>query len=178
MRFLALNFWLFPRSCRKNRLFFAKQQTFSRISLEVRDFFVPLPSRNIQERLAPWAVKDARVITQGIFYAHTSEVCQRPHYTNSGGHPVDISPRTEVLNVSRQGGLPLSLSIGENIPSKGTIYSQRGNNSFPVREQNRAGRIPVCETFKHYATVNIAVRRLCTDRAGQDAGHGETVPSC
>ena len=127
------------------------------------------------ERFAPGAVKDARVMTQGIFYAHTSEVCQRPHYTNSGGHPVDISPRTEVLNVSRQGGLPLSLSIGENIPSKGTIYSQHGKNSFPVRKQNRAGRIPVCETFKHYATVNIAVRGLCTDRAGQDAGHGETV---
>ena len=100
---------------------------FSRISLEVRDFFVPLPSRNNRERKAPRAVKDARVMTQGIFYAHTSETCQRSHYTNSGGHPVDISPWTEVSIVSRQGGLPLSLSIGENIPSRGTKYSQCGN---------------------------------------------------
>ena len=76
-------------------------------------------------------MKDARVMTQGIFYAHTSEVCKRPHYTNSGGHPVEIGPRTEVYYVSRQGGLPLSLSIREifpvreqNIPSVGTNHSQ------------------------------------------------------
>ena len=50
-----------------------------------------------QSCTAPRAVKDARVMTQGIFYAHTSEVCQRPHYTNSGGHPVDISPRTKSI---------------------------------------------------------------------------------
>lgn len=87
------------------------------ISWRFRDFCLPLPSRNNRERKAPRAVKDARVMTQGIFYAHTSEVCKRPHYTNSGGHPVDISPWTEVSIVSRQGGLPLSLSIGENIPS-------------------------------------------------------------
>ena len=29
-------------------------------------------------------------ITSGIIYAHTSETCQRSHYTNSGGHPVEL----------------------------------------------------------------------------------------
>ena len=72
-----------------------------------------MPSRNKVERFAPGAVKDARVMTQGIFYVHTSETCQRSHYTNSGGHPVEYKSSDEVYFVSRQGGLPLSLSIGE-----------------------------------------------------------------
>ena len=82
-----------PRACRQG-CYLEKSKLrdekwiFHRISLEVRDFFVPLPSLNKAERLAPGAVRDARVMTQGIFYAHTSETCQRSHYTNSGGHPV------------------------------------------------------------------------------------------
>lgn len=67
------------------------------ISWRFRDFFLPLPSRNIIERFAPGAVKDARVTTQGIFYAHTSETCQRSHQAIGGCTPVDISPRTKSM---------------------------------------------------------------------------------
>ena len=86
----------------------------SRITLVVRDYFVPLPSRNVIEQFAPGAVKDARVITQGIFYAHTSEVCKRPHYTNSGGTPVDISPRTKSITFRDREGYRFLCRIGES----------------------------------------------------------------
>lgn len=113
----------------KITFFFAKQQTFSRISLEVRDFFVPLPSLNVIERFAPGAVKDARVMTQGIFYVHTFETCQRSHYTNSGGHPVDISPRTKSITFSDREGCRFLCLIGEGAPRR-----EAGDNHAGVRK--------------------------------------------
>ena len=65
-----------------------------------RDFCVPLPSLNNTERFAPGAVKDARVTTQGIFYAHTSETCQRSHQALRGCTPVDITSLDGVYEFS------------------------------------------------------------------------------
>lgn len=110
--------------------------------------------------------------TQGIFYVHTSETCQRSHYTNSGGHPVELyvlGRSLSCLATGRAAAFPVhrgdapGREAGEpgGIKCVGRVrrlspfleeYSRRGNNIFPAREKdipsmgtkNRTGRIPVC----------------------------------
>jgi len=114
---------------KENNLFFSKSEENPKISWRFRDFFISLPSLNIIERFAPGAVKDARVTTQGIFYVHTSETCQRSHYTNSGGHPVDISPRTKSMMFSDREGCRFLCLIGEGAPRR-----EAGGNKREVRK--------------------------------------------
>lgn len=129
--------------------FSSQNGIFSRKNLQDPQKMRIFAIANITEQFAPRAVKDARVMTQGIFYAHTSETCQRSHYTNSGGHPVDLSPWTKSVMFSDREGCRFPCLPGETfpaweqgIPSEGTGYSQYGN-------KNRAGRIP--------CLLNIAV---------------------
>ena len=104
-------------------------QFFPFFSCKFHFYFLSLPSRNIIERFAPGAVKDARVMTQGIFYVHTSETCQRSHYTNSGGHPVDISPRTKSIMFRDREGCRFLCLIGEGAPR-----CEAGGNKREVRK--------------------------------------------
>ena len=63
---------------------------------------------------------------RAFFMLLLSETCQRSHYTNSGGHPVEFSSSDKALCVSRQGRLPLSLSYRGRRPSPQgrVIYSE------------------------------------------------------
>ena len=69
----------------------------SRISLEVRDFFVTLPTLN-NRGVHHKGDDDARNHIGHYLCQFTSEVCHRPHYTNSGGHPVEYSPCDEICD--------------------------------------------------------------------------------
>ena len=71
---------------------------------------------------------------EGIFYVHTSETCQRSHYTISGGHPVDIRPWTKSRLFSDREGCRFPCLLGKSfptwelhIPSMGTKTAQGGS---------------------------------------------------
>ena len=103
---------------RKIKRIFKKIITFLRKSLEVMGEFPIFATSNIIERFAPRAVKDARVNTQGIFYAHTLETCQRSHHAISGGHPVDISPWTKSMMFDDREGCRFPCLPGGDAPCR------------------------------------------------------------
>ena len=60
-----------------------------------------------------------------------------PHYTNSGGHPVDISPRTKSITFSDREGCRFLCLIGEGAPRR-----EAGENKREVRKDPRSKAWP------------------------------------
>lgn len=79
------------------------------ISWRFQDFFLPLPSRNIIERFAPGAVKDARVTTQGIFLCSYFRDLPKVSSGHRRLHPSRYKSSDKVYDVSRQGLQSLSV---------------------------------------------------------------------
>ena len=106
--------------------------------MEVRDFFVPLPSRNIIVRYRTKGGERRPSHNSGHFFcSHTSETCQRSHYTNSGGHPVDISPWTKSMMFRDREGCRFLCLIGEGAPRR-----EAGGNKREVRKDPRSKAWP------------------------------------
>ena len=57
--------------CIKSEFFLEKRQIFPKFLASLGIFSYLCHRQTYRERFAPGAVKDARVTTQGIFYAHT-----------------------------------------------------------------------------------------------------------